>query len=124
VRHHGQAGSRPAALHSAGKVAILRRLLADPPVPMLAQLATALPVGPDWRYEPKLDGFRALLARRCDGSVRLTSRNQKDLGRWFPEVLEAARWLPPGTLLDGELILADENGHADFGALQARPGRL
>jgi ATP-dependent DNA ligase len=95
-------------------------LLVDAPLPMLAQLATRLPTSAGWRYEPKLDGFRALLAHQPGGYVRLTSRNQKDLAPWFPEVLGAGRCLPSGTIVDGELVVADEQSCADFGALQAR----
>jgi ATP-dependent DNA ligase len=87
---------------------------------MLAQLARLAPIGAGWRYEPKLDGFRALLAHQPGGYVRLTSRNQKDLAPSFPEVLSAGSCLPAGTIVDGELVVADEQRCADFGALQAR----
>ena len=49
-----------------------------------------------------------------------TSRNGKDLLRCFPEVAQAARVLPPGTILDGEIVIADDDGVPDFGALQSR----
>jgi DNA ligase 1 len=50
----------------------------------------------------------------------LLSRNSRDLGPWFPELLQAAQSLPVGTLLDGEIVISDDNGAPDFGALQAR----
>lgn len=50
----------------------------------------------------------------------MTSRNAKDLLPWFPELGQAARALPAGTVLDGEIVIADEDGTADFGALQDR----
>ena len=63
------------------------------PAPMLARLESALPRGPAWRYEPKLDGFRGLLWRSDTGVVRLLSRNLKDLSLSFPELVRAARSL-------------------------------
>src|SRR5579859_7779736 len=104
-----------------GRVTTLRLAVAlDAPEPMLAQLASRLPTGAPWRYEPKLDGFRGLLEHAVDGRQRLTSRNRKDLTRWFPEVARAGEYLPAATVLDGELVVADEHGQPDFGALQAR----
>src|SRR5579872_4768499 len=87
---------------------------------MLAQLQPRLPVGQAWRYEPKLDGFRGLLWHRSASRFELLSRNRRDLGPWFPELLQAAQSLPVGTLLDGEIVMANDSGAADFGALQAR----
>src|SRR6266852_3676751 len=51
----------------------------EPPVPMLSQLASRVPTGKQWLYEPKFDGFRGLLRQSSDGLVRLTSRQGKDL---------------------------------------------
>jgi ATP dependent DNA ligase domain len=90
--------------------------------PMLAQLDYRLPVGQQWRYEPKLDGFRGLLWHRSSGQAQLLSRNTRDLGQWFPELTRAARALPPDTLVDGEIVICDDEGWVDFGALQARLG--
>jgi ATP-dependent DNA ligase len=89
---------------------------------MLAQLDSGLPSGQQWRYEPKLDGFRGLLWHRSTGQVHLLSRNTRDLGQWFPELTRAARTLPPDTLVDGEIVICDETGWVDFGGLQARLG--
>ncbi len=89
---------------------------------MLARLESSLPRGADWRYEPKLDGFRGLLWRSGTGQVRLLSRNRKDLSLSFPELVRAGDALPLDTVIDGEIVIADEDGHADFGALQARLG--
>jgi ATP-dependent DNA ligase len=86
---------------------------------MLAQLDSRLPRGERWAYEPKMDGFRGLLWRR-DGAVQLLSRSGRDLGPWFPELTAAAETLPSNTLVDGEIVIADERGQADFGALQER----
>src|SRR5437868_2227165 len=89
---------------------------------MLAQLDSRLPSGQLWRYEPKLDGFRGLLWHRATGQAQLLSRNTRDLGQWFPELMRAARTLPPDTLVDGEIVICDDSGWVDFGALQARLG--
>jgi ATP-dependent DNA ligase len=87
---------------------------------MLAQLQAHLPSGTGWRYEPKLDGFRGLLRRDAGSSARLLSCNGRDLGPWFPELVQAALKLPPNTLIDGEIVIADEFGAIEFGALQTR----
>ena len=87
---------------------------------MLAQLQARLPIGDTWRYEPKLDGFRGLLWHRTGSAVQLLSRNGRDLAPWFPELVQAGKTLPVGTLIDGEIVLADDDGYVDFSALQAR----
>ena len=89
---------------------------------MLSQLASRVPTGAQWLYEPKFDGFRGLLRRSDGGLVRLTSRQGKDLTDWFPELAQAGKCLPRSTVLDGEIVIADEDGRADFGALQRRLG--
>jgi bifunctional non-homologous end joining protein LigD len=81
-----------------------------------------MPTGAQWLYEPKFDGFRGLLGRSDGGLVRLTSRQGKDLTDWFPELAQAGKCLPRSTVLDGEIVIADEEGRADFGALQRRLG--
>jgi len=92
---------------------------APPLQPMLAQAHDEIPDGPGWRYEPKWDGFRAIVFRDGD-SVYLSSREGKPLARYFPEVVSAlAAWLPPRCIVDGEIILAGEKG-LDFDSLQQR----
>ena len=95
-------------------------VLVFPFPPMLAALKHSLPIGDQWLYEPKLDGFRGLLRHGTNGHVQVLSRNLRDLAPSFPELVQAAPSLPAGTLLDGEIVIADESGHADFGALQQR----
>jgi ATP-dependent DNA ligase len=95
-------------------------VFAEVPAPMLARLESSLPRGAEWRYEPKLDGFRGLLWRSANGHVRLLSRNLKDLAPSFPELVRAGVFLPEDTVLDGEIVIADDKGCADFGALQQR----
>ena len=57
---------------------------------MEAQLVGELPLGPEWQYEPKWDGFRCLAFRDGD-KVDLQSKAGKPLGRYFPELVEALR---------------------------------
>ena len=92
------------------------------PAPMLARLEATFPRGGEWRYEPKFDGFRGLLWHAPGGTVHLLSRNLKDLGASFPELVRAGHSLPSGTLVDGEIVIADADGRSDFAALQARLG--
>jgi ATP-dependent DNA ligase len=88
----------------------------QPPLkPQLALSRKELPVGEDFAYEIKLDGFRCLAF--VDGEdVFLQSRSAKPLGRYFPELL-----LPPGRyVLDGEIVVRDADGREDFDALGQR----
>jgi ATP-dependent DNA ligase len=86
---------------------------------ILSRSVDVLPTTGPWAYEPKLDGFRSLLAVGEFGNVRLDSRRARPLGRYFPEIVAAARRLPPGLVLDGEIVVARGAG-VDFSALQHR----
>ncbi len=91
-----------------------------PLAPMEAQRVDDLPKGPEWRYEPKWDGFRCLAFRDGD-RVELQSKAQKPLGRYFPEVVEALRALSPARfVLDGELVVPVEGGAVSFDHLLLR----
>jgi ATP-dependent DNA ligase len=86
---------------------------------MLAKLARALPEGDGWLFEPKWDGFRALAFRDGD-EVYLQSRDEKPLNRYFPELLAPLKeQLPPRSALDGEIVIAGDEGLA-FEALLLR----
>jgi ATP-dependent DNA ligase len=86
---------------------------------MEALLATELPTGRGWQYEPKWDGFRCLASRDGD-EVTLTSKSGKPLGRYFPDVVEMLRSLAERRfLLDGELIIPVGDA-LSFDALQLR----
>src|SRR5436190_2033422 len=86
---------------------------------MLAKRVADLPSGGDWIFEPKWDGFRALIFRDC-GELLLQSRDEKSLNRYFPELLQALELqLLPRCVLDGEIVVAKEGG-LDFDALQLR----
>ena len=81
-------------------------------------MVSALPEGPDWSYEIKLDGYRAQAL--SDGTnTQLLSRNGKDLGKRFPAVLAAlSKAIPSGSILDGELVALDASGKPSFGLIQ------
>ncbi|HEY7320866.1 MAG TPA: ATP-dependent DNA ligase [Candidatus Binatia bacterium] len=92
----------------------------NPPVlPMLAKRVAELPGSGAWIYEPKWDGFRALVFRDGD-EILIQSRDEKSLNRYFPELVDSLRsQLPARCVLDGEIVVA-ENGALDFDALQLR----
>ncbi len=96
------------------------RLPFDPPVePMLAKPASSLPDGEGWLYEPKWDGFRALIFRDGD-EMLIQSRDLKPLDRYFPELTVALRAaLPERCVLDGEVVIS-RGGRLDFDALLLR----
>src|SRR3977135_2914714 len=86
---------------------------------MLAKRVGELPVGGTWIFEPKWDGFRALVFRDGD-EILIQSRDEKSLNRYFPELLEPLRsQLPARCVLDGEIVVARNDG-LDFEALQLR----
>lgn len=93
--------------------------LTHPILPMLAKRVADLPSGDGWIFEPKWDGFRALVFRDGD-DIFLQSRDEKSLGRYFPELIEQLKaQLPERCVLDGEIVIV--RGTAlDFEALQMR----
>ena len=91
-----------------------------PPIePMLARLVDDLP--PGWLYEPKWDGFRALIFSEGE-SVVMESRNSRPLARYFPELVNAIKSsLPTPCVLDCEIVVpSPDDGRLDFFALQQR----
>ena len=92
----------------------------NPPIlPMLAKRVSELPTAGDWIFEPKWDGFRALIFRDGD-EVMIQSRDEKPLNRYFPELIDPLlKQLPSRCVLDGEVVVA-QNGALDFDALQLR----
>ena len=96
------------------------RLPVNPTVlPMLAKRVGELPAGEGWIFEPKWDGFRALVFRDGD-EVFIQSRDEKPLDRYYPELIEPLKaQLPERCVLDGEIVIVGPNG-LDFEALQLR----
>ncbi len=90
-----------------------------PPIkPMLAKAKETPPAPPGWVYEPKWDGFRAIIW--ADGDRRrIDSRTGKDLLRYFPELEPAAAELPPGTVVDAEIVVVVDDV-TEFETLQQR----
>jgi ATP-dependent DNA ligase len=84
---------------------------------MLLLAVHALPEGPDWGYELKLDGYRAL-GIKTNGKACLRSRNDKDFSAKYPAITKALADLPDETVVDGELVAFDESGRPSFNAVQ------
>jgi ATP-dependent DNA ligase len=93
----------------------------EPPIePMLAKAAPSLPADDGLIYEPKWDGFRAIVFRGASSEVYIQSRELRPLDRYFPEVHDALETqLPAGCVIDGEIVIATDKG-LDFEALQLR----
>ena len=85
---------------------------------MEAELVRELPEADGWQYEPKWDGFRGVL-ENAGGGLRLWSRNERPLLRYFPELAPLGDLLPPESALDGEIVIA-RDGALDFDAMQMR----
>jgi ATP-dependent DNA ligase len=93
--------------------------IAPPVEPMLAKLADELPTGGGFLYEPKWDGFRAIVFR-SGPEVLIQSRDLRPLDRYFPELHAVfLQKLPDGCVIDGEIVIATPHG-LDFDALQLR----
>jgi ATP-dependent DNA ligase len=100
--------------------ALFAELAVKPTVaPMLAKRATVMPDGDRWIFEPKWDGFRAIVFR-CDDATYVQSRDERPLDRYFPELAEAlTKALPGRCVIDGEIVIAGEKG-LEFESLQLR----
>jgi ATP-dependent DNA ligase len=93
--------------------------IAPPVEPMLAKLADTLPSGEGFLFEPKWDGFRAIVFRSTS-DVYIQSRDLRPLDRYFPELHDLfMRALPDGCVIDGEIVIATSKG-LDFDRLQLR----
>jgi ATP-dependent DNA ligase len=93
--------------------------IAPPIEPMLSAPAEGLPAGDGWLYEPKWDGFRAMVFRGAS-DVYIQSRDLRPFDRYFPELHEAfLAQLPARCVVDGEIVIATPHG-LDFDALQLR----
>ena len=86
--------------------------------PALATLVDDVPDGDDWLYEIKFDGYRALAAASGD-DVRIYTRNALDWTAKYPRIVKAIASMDlDGALLDGEIVVVDDQGRSDFGSLQ------
>lgn len=84
---------------------------------MLLLRTEKLPEGPDWAYEIKLDGYRAL-AFKTGGKLQLRSRNDNDFALRYPSIAKALAFLPDDTAVDGEIVALDAEGKPSFNTLQ------
>jgi len=115
-------GETPPAAEPGGKRTKPKRKATTPlpafVAPALAQLVDEAPEGEGWLFEPKFDGYRAIIAASGD-NVRIHTRNGHDWTHRFRLVAEALAALDlDGALLDGEITVVDASGRTDFGALQ------
>jgi ATP-dependent DNA ligase len=85
--------------------------------PMLLLRTEKLPEGPDWQYELKLDGYKAL-AIKTAGKVHPRSRNDNDFNARYPGIVTALSAMPDETVLDGEVVALDAEGRPSFNTLQ------
>jgi ATP-dependent DNA ligase len=85
--------------------------------PMLLLRTETLPEGPEWGYEIKLDGYRAV-AFKTGGRLSLRSRNDNDFALRYPSIAKALVSLPNDTAVDGEIVALDAAGKPSFNALQ------
>ncbi|HET7401172.1 MAG TPA: hypothetical protein VFJ62_05295, partial [Usitatibacter sp.] len=94
--------------------------VAPPIEPMLAKIAEELPPEGGFLFEPKWDGFRAIVFRGKGDEVYIQSRDSRPLDRYFPDLHDALRErLPEDCVVDGEIVIATPQG-LDFDALQLR----
>ncbi len=92
----------------------------EPMLPTLVKLPFS---DPQWLFEPKWDGFRALCFFK-DGKVRFISRNRRNLTRQFPELQEISKLIKARTaIIDGEIVALDRSGKPSFEALRHRQHR-
>jgi bifunctional non-homologous end joining protein LigD len=90
--------------------------------PCLAKASPKVPVGSDWLYEIKWDGYRITLSISSDG-VRVITRGGLDWTMRFPHIVASAKALGLGTaIMDGEAVVLDDEGRSDFGLMQSAVG--
>jgi len=110
-------GSGPANVPGAVEAKIPAKLQ-----PMLAELSQSLPQGPEWLFEMKWDGVRAICIID-EGKVRLLSRTGREMDKQYPELHGISSAIAAGSaVLDGEIVMLDEKGRPSFERLQSRIG--
>jgi|SRR5437870_5591480 len=85
--------------------------------PMLLLRKESLPEGPEWLYEIKLDGYRAV-GIKSGGKVQLRSRNDSDFSARYSAIAKALMAMPDETVIDGEVVALDKDGRPSFNLLQ------
>jgi bifunctional non-homologous end joining protein LigD len=85
--------------------------------PMECALVASLPEGPQWTYEAKLDGHRAIAVKTSRDTIQY-SRNGKNFNKRYPYIVEALSDLPSDTVIDGEVVALDNAGRPSFHNLQ------
>jgi ATP-dependent DNA ligase len=119
-RKTGIAAPEGTAAHEDAAVPPAATAIPAPIEPMLAKLIDALPAEGEYLFEPKWDGFRAIVFRDRSGEVAIQSRDLRPLDRYFPELRSALlALLPDGAIVDGEIVVVGAHG-LDFDALQQR----
>ena len=117
-----QASSAPSLSPVKDLPGAVKRSMPSSIQPMLASVVEKPFDDPDWLFEIKWDGYRALTFIE-DGKVRLVSRNQNDLTRRYPEMLGLTKLLnAKDAILDGEVVVLDEQGRSSFSLMQQRTG--
>src|SRR5216684_9423682 len=107
---------RPAGREGEAKKAIGRFV-----EPMACLAVADVPAGPEWEYELKFDGYRAI-AFKSRNRVHLRSRNGKDFSHRFPALVHALERLADETVIDGEIVALDATGRPSFYLLQNYAG--
>ena len=121
ISNRPESSAHPAATRAKPKAEPLPTALA----PMLATLVDAPFDDPQWLFELKWDGYRAIAYIERDGSVALVSRNGNDFGAKFPDLADLAESFSERPVIaDGEIVVLDEKGRPSFQALQERLDRF
>jgi ATP-dependent DNA ligase len=85
--------------------------------PMECLAVPKLPDGPQWVFEIKLDGYRAIAVKSA-GKLNLFSRRRNSFNKQYSQLFEALADLPDNTVIDGEVVALNEAGHPEFNLLQ------
>src|SRR5439155_9797584 len=107
-------------MHDPDQLQIELESFPDEVRPMQAASAEAPFSSPEYLFEVKWDGLRCVLFRAADGQLRLTDRGLNDVTADLPEVAAAAKRVPPGSVIDGELVATDVDGRPDYPRLRQR----
>lgn len=120
--HHAAAAATKAPVRKRPKKIVVAPEI---PGPMLATAVTEAMDDPDWYYELKWDGYRAIVTIDAAGEVAIASRNGNDFTTKFPELRSlATAFSPRPAVVDGEIVVLDEEGRPSFSSLQARLDRF